>query len=118
MALLDRIKYDCSPDVLVGKYSKDNIVLGSQLIVNESQEAVFFKDGRALDVFGPGRHTISTNNIPLLQKLVNLPFGGDTPFAAEIFFVNKVSVLSKFLLIFYYSNYTRYHIFNPSSLST
>lgn len=93
MALLDRIKYDGSPNVLVGKYPKDNIVLGSQLIVNQSQEAVFFKDGRALDIFGPGRYTISTNNIPLLQKLVNLPFGGDTPFAAEIYFVNKASKL-------------------------
>ena len=91
--LLDRIKYDGPPDVLVGKYAKENIVLGSQLIVNQSQEAVFFKDGRAFDVFGPGRHTISTNNIPLLQKLVNLPFDGDTPFAAEVYFVNRVSKL-------------------------
>lgn len=93
MAILDRIKYDCTPDVLVGRYSEDNIVFGSQLIVNESQEAVFFKDGRALDVFGPGRYTISSKNIPLLQKFVNLPFGGDTPFAAEVYFVNKVSKL-------------------------
>ena len=93
MALLDRIKFDGSSDVLVWKYPKDNIVLGSQLIVNQSQEAVFFKDGRALDTFGPGAHMLSTMNIPLLQSLLNLPFGGKTPFAAEIYFVNRVSKL-------------------------
>jgi len=93
MALLDRIKFDGSPDTMVWKYPKDNIVFGSQLIVNQSQEAIFFKDGRALDVFGPGVHTIESNNIPLLQKLINLPFGKQTPFAAEVFFVNRVSRL-------------------------
>lgn len=93
MALIDRIKFDGPPDILVWKYPKDNIVLGSQLIVNQSQEAVFFKDGRALDVFGPGVHTIVAKNIPLLQRLVNLPFGGETPFAAEVFIVNKVARL-------------------------
>jgi membrane protease subunit (stomatin/prohibitin family) len=62
--------------------------LGSQLIVRTSQAAVFFRDGKALDVFGPGRHTISTNNIPLLARLVNIPFGGRTPFTAEVYFVS------------------------------
>jgi len=62
--------------------------LGSQLIVRESQRAVFVRDGKALDVFGPGRHTISTNNIPLLTGLLGLPFGGDSPFRAEVFFVS------------------------------
>lgn len=93
MALIDRIKYDGSPDRLVWKYPKENIVLGSQLIVNESQETVFFKGGQALDVFGPGTHTLSTKNLPLLEKLVNLPFGGETPFAAEIYYINRVSRL-------------------------
>jgi membrane protease subunit (stomatin/prohibitin family) len=95
MAIVNRIKYDGPPDVLVWKYSKgnipiDNITMGAQLIVNESQEAVFFKGGQALDVFGPGTYTLSTKNLPLLQKLVNLPFGGNTPFTTEIFFVNEV----------------------------
>jgi membrane protease subunit (stomatin/prohibitin family) len=62
--------------------------LGSQLIVRESQTAVFFRDGKALDTFGAGRHTISTNNIPLLTGLLSLPFGGQTPFKAEVYFVN------------------------------
>ena len=46
------------------------------------------RDGKALDVFGPGRHTISTNNIPLLTGLIGLPFGGDSPFTAEVYFVS------------------------------
>lgn len=100
MALIDRIKYDGPPEILVWKYQRgggqgdtDNLVLGAQLIVNESQEAIFFKGGQALDVFGPGTHTLSTKNMPLLQKLVNLPFGGQTPFTAEVFYVNKTSRL-------------------------
>lgn len=62
--------------------------LGSQLVVRESQAAVFFRDGKALDVFGPGRHTLSTMNIPLLTGLLSLPFGGKSPFRAEVVFVN------------------------------
>jgi membrane protease subunit (stomatin/prohibitin family) len=62
--------------------------LGSQLIVRESQAAVFFRDGKALDTFGPGRHTISTANIPLLTGLIGIPFSGETPFKAEVYFVN------------------------------
>ena len=65
-----------------------DVSLGAQLTVRESQAAVFFRDGQALDVFGPGRHTLTTMNIPILQKLVNLPFGGTTPFQAEVYFVN------------------------------
>jgi membrane protease subunit (stomatin/prohibitin family) len=62
--------------------------LGSQLIVRENQAAVFFRDGKALDSFGPGRHTLSTNNIPLLANLLALPFGGKSPFRAEVYFVS------------------------------
>jgi membrane protease subunit (stomatin/prohibitin family) len=93
MAIIDRIKFEGAPETLVWKFPKDNIVKGAQLIVNESQEAVFFKDGQALDIFGPGAHTLDSSNIPLLQKIVNLPFGGETPFSAEVIFVNKVAKL-------------------------
>lgn len=62
--------------------------LGSQLIVRESQAAVFFRDGKSLDTFGAGRHTISTANIPLLTRLIGIPFSGETPFKAEVYFVN------------------------------
>lgn len=59
------------------------------MIVNQSQEAIFVKGGNALDVFGPGTHTLNTNNVPLLGKLINLPFGKKTPFTAEIWYVTK-----------------------------
>jgi len=62
--------------------------IGSQLIVREGQAAVFFRDGKALDAFSPGRHTITTLNIPLLVNLVKGVFGGSTPFTAECYFVN------------------------------
>lgn len=96
-ALIDRIKYDGPPDAspwLVYKYDSESFVLGSQLIVNQGQEALFFKGGEALDLFGAGTHTLHTGNLPLLNKLVNLPFGGDTPFTAEIYYVNKTSKLN------------------------
>jgi membrane protease subunit (stomatin/prohibitin family) len=64
--------------------------LGSQLVVRESQEAVFFRDGKALDVFGPGRHTLTTQNVPLLAELVDVVFEGKgSPFRAEAYFVSK-----------------------------
>jgi membrane protease subunit (stomatin/prohibitin family) len=62
--------------------------IGSQLIVRESQAAVFFRDGQALDTFGPGRHTITTANIPLLVNLIGKVFSGETPFKAEVYFVS------------------------------
>jgi membrane protease subunit (stomatin/prohibitin family) len=62
--------------------------IGSQVIVRESQQAVFFRDGKALDVFGPGRHTISTANVPLLVDLIGKAFSGETPFKAEVYYVN------------------------------
>ena len=69
--------------------------LGSQLIVRENQAAVFFRDGKALDVFGPGRHTLSTMNIPLLANLISIPFGGKSPFRAEVYFVNLADLLDQ-----------------------
>ena len=65
-----------------------NIKWGSQLIVQESQAAVFFRDGRALDTFGPGRFTLSTQNLPLVTGLLSMPFGGTSPFQSEVYFVN------------------------------
>lgn len=90
MAIIDRIRFDApSEEMLVWRYPGEQLRLGSQLVVNQSQEAVFVKKGEALDVFGPGTHTLSTGNLPLLHRLVNLSFGGDTSFTAEVWFVNK-----------------------------
>lgn len=92
MALLDVIEWqDVSGDEIVHRwpaYGPGTIKFGAQLTVRESQAAVFFRDGKALDVLGPGRHTLETANIPLLERLINLPFGGETPFQAEVYFVN------------------------------
>lgn len=92
MPAMDVIEWtDVTGDEIVHRwpqYGQANIRLGAQLTVRESQVAVFFRDGKALDVFGPGRHTLTTANIPLLQKLINIPFGGQTPFQAEVYFVN------------------------------
>ncbi|MDR1978053.1 MAG: SPFH domain-containing protein [Synergistaceae bacterium] len=93
MAIIDVVKYDGSPDVFAWKFPHTELGTWTQLIVNESQEAVLYKGGQALDWFGPGRHTLETANIPILNKLVNLPFGGFSPFTAEVWYVNKVNSL-------------------------
>lgn len=92
MALLDVVQWDNKPGEVIFKFEEGAIALGSQLIVKEGQEAIFFKNGQALDSFGPGRHTLSTGNIPILEKLVNLPFGGKTPFPAVVYFINKTEI--------------------------
>lgn len=94
MALIDVIKYEGGPDVFAWKYPSDELRLGTQIIVNESQEVIFFKGGQALDRLGPGRHTLHTSNIPLLRKVVNIPFGGKSPFKAEIWYINKIHSLN------------------------
>lgn len=89
MAIVSVVKYDGSPDVFAWKYPDSELGTWTQLIVNESQQAILFKGGQALDVFEAGRHTLSTANIPFLEALINLPFGGQSPFSAEVWFVNK-----------------------------
>jgi len=88
-ALVEVVKYDGSPDVFAWRFPETELGTWTQLIVNESQEAILFKGGQAYDVFGPGRHTLSTANIPILNRLINLPFGGRSPFTAEVWFINK-----------------------------
>ncbi|MCL2487246.1 MAG: SPFH domain-containing protein, partial [Oscillospiraceae bacterium] len=90
MAIIDVIKYDGPQDIFAWKYPNDELGTWTQLIVNESQEVMLFKGGAALDLFGPGRHTLTTANIPLLSKLINLPFGGRSPFKAEVWYINKL----------------------------
>lgn len=93
MAIVDVIKYDGNPDVFAWKYPNSELGTWTQLVVNESQEAILVKGGQVCDVFGAGRHTLSTANIPILNKIINLPFGGDSPFTAEVWFINKLFAL-------------------------
>lgn len=89
MKITEIIQYEGGNDMLVWKHPCEDFNTGSQLIVHESQEAVFFCNGQALDLFGPGRHTLKTENIPLLRHLLNLPTGGQSPFHCEVYFINK-----------------------------
>lgn len=75
---------------LVYKFPFNNVTMGSVLTVNDSQEAFFFKSGTLCDSFTSGRHVLSSANLPVLQKLINLPSGGDTTFTAEIWFISKL----------------------------
>jgi len=93
MAVIAVVKYNGGPDVFAWKYPSEELGTWTQLIVNESQEAILFKGGQALDVFAAGRHTLTTANIPLLCNFVNLPFGGRSPFTAEVWYINKIHSL-------------------------
>ncbi len=90
--ILDVIEYpnDMREEIVhrIPEQGPGDLRIGSQLIVREYQTAVFFRDGNALDVFGPGRHTITTANIPLLTGLLGKLFNDKTPFPAEVYFVS------------------------------
>ncbi len=97
MALIKSIYWEQEDrEELVYKFPFNNISLGSILTVNESQEALFFKSGVLCDTFGAGRHTLSTANLPVLNKLINLPSGGESTFLAEVWFVSKLEKRNMF----------------------
>lgn len=85
------IKYEGDNETFIWKHPIEDFNLGSQLIVHESQEAIFFRDGRALDLFGAGRYTLETQNIPLLEKAIKLPLNVDTMFHSEVYFINMTT---------------------------
>ena len=93
MAIFDVIKSDGGEGLLAWRFPGDAFSTGSRLIVRESQEAVILKGGQMLGAFGPGTHVLDTNNLPLLKSLVALPYGGQTPFTFEVWFINKTTVL-------------------------
>jgi len=89
------IKYDNGGnDIFIFKHECEDFNIGTQLIVHESQEAVFFMNGQALDLFGPGRHTLETQNLPLIGKFFKAPTGDVTPFHCEVYFINKTEQLA------------------------
>jgi membrane protease subunit (stomatin/prohibitin family) len=107
MAIIDVLKYDGPNNALVWKWRPkdggkrdEELRFGTQLIVNQSQQALFIKGGQLLDIFEAGTHTLSTQNLPILSKLIGLAFGGQSPFKAEVYFINKsVALDTKFGLI-------------------
>lgn len=90
MAIVDVVRFDGlkSRDWLIYKYPSEDLVLGTPLIVQEGQAAIFVKGGVVADVFFPGTYTLKTENLAILRNFINLPFGGKTPFSAEIYFIN------------------------------
>lgn len=90
--LLDVISYEGDNDVLVHKSEIANFNSMSQLVVQQTQEAIFFKDGRALDMFGPGRYPLKTDNFPIIREIFGKIFGGRDVFTCSVYFVNKVAV--------------------------
>ncbi len=93
MAIIDFVKWNGNPDLLAYKFPSEELSTWTQLIVNESQEAFVVRGGVYEGPFGAGRHTLSTANIPILREFMGLPFGGQSPFSAEVWFVNRATHL-------------------------
>ncbi|MDR1033844.1 MAG: SPFH domain-containing protein [Bifidobacteriaceae bacterium] len=86
---LDVIDYKGANDTFVWRSPITDFNIGTQLIVHEAQEALFFANGQALDLFGPGRHTLTTENIPMVRNFFNKATGDKTPFKTEVYYINK-----------------------------
>lgn len=91
--VIDVIKYEGDNRTFIWKHPCEDFNTGSQLIVHESQEAVFFRDGKALESFGAGRHTLETQNMPRLKDHFNAIAGGKSVFHAEVYFINLTTQL-------------------------
>lgn len=93
MSFVSVIQWEVNTSELVHKSPAQDLTAGSQLVVYPGQTAFFVKGGEIYDEFHAGTHQLNTENIPLLNRVLNLPFGGDTPFQAEVWFVNGISLL-------------------------
>ncbi|MBO4602045.1 MAG: SPFH domain-containing protein [Salinivirgaceae bacterium] len=93
MNLIDFAKSDsrnARGNVFAYRYPETNLSTNTQIVVHESEEAFFFSQGKLMGKFGPGKHTLSTENLPLLRSFFKIPFGGNNPFTAEVWIVNKL----------------------------
>lgn len=92
MALIDLVRWapQGSETIYAWRFPHTNLSTYTQLIVQESQEALLFSKGQLVGKFGPGKHTLNTENLPILRSLFGIPFGGQNPFTAEVWFVNKI----------------------------
>lgn len=95
MSFIDMVRWEPKGAPLYAwKYPESNLSTMTQLLVMESQEAVLLSKGQLIGKFGPGKHALNTENLPLLRNLFGLPFGGNNPFTAEVWFVNKLLPLT------------------------
>ena len=92
--IADVIKYEGDNSTFIWKHPSEDFNSLTQLVVHESQEAIFFMNGEALDLFGPGRYTLETQNIPKISRFLNRLVGGDSPFHCEVYFINKTEQMS------------------------
>lgn len=92
MAIIDLVRWapQGNNTIYAWRFPETNLSTYTQLIVHESQEAVLFSKGQIIGKFGPGKHTLNTENLPLLRNFYGIPFGGKNPFTAEVWFVNKL----------------------------
>jgi len=92
MAIIDLVRWapQGNETIYAYRFPETNLSTYTQLIVQESQEAILFSKGQIVGKFGPGKHTLNTENLPILRSLYGLPFGGKNPFTAEVWFVNKL----------------------------
>lgn len=88
MAITSVLKYEGDNKTFVWKHPTEDFNTGSELIVHESQEAVFLVDGKAMDTFGPGKHILETENLPVARSIMKLSTGGKNAFHAELYFIN------------------------------
>lgn len=92
--IVELIKYEGDNSTFIWKHPCEDFNSMTQLVVHESQEAIFFMNGQALDLFGPGRYTLETENIPKIGKLLNRATGDTSPFHCEVYFINKTEQMS------------------------
>ena len=85
------ISFEGATDALIWKHPIEDFCLGSQLIVDESQEAIFYRDGQALDTFPAGQYTLETQRLPLLDKVTQLPVSNGSVFHSKVYFVNLIT---------------------------
>ncbi len=93
MAIIDVIKYEGKNDTFVYKHPTEDFNAGTQLIVHESQEAIFFRDGKAMDRFGAGKYTLDTESLPMMKGFFKKVAGGPSQFHAEVYFVNLSTIM-------------------------
>ena len=94
MAIIDVVKYQTVDGELCHKFDSDDLRMGTQLVVHPAQTAFFVKGGAICDEFTAGTYRIDTENIPILNKIINLPFGSESPFQAEVWFINQTAKLN------------------------